>query len=111
MALQIDAPETISLIERISKLTGESEEMTVEVALRERLERLEQPEDKERKRQRLQALADSLAARFKASGQPLVDHGELLYGEVCRRQGLGNIASVWAVEEMEWPFNLKPQRP
>jgi hypothetical protein len=29
----------------------------------------------------LKALADSLAARFRASGQPLIDHGDLLYDE------------------------------
>jgi hypothetical protein len=81
MALQIDAPETISLIERISKLTGESEETTVEVALRERFERLRTPEEEAERRARLQELVDSLAKRFRESKLPYVDHGELLYGE------------------------------
>jgi hypothetical protein len=78
MALQ---RETIRLIEELSLRTGESPETVVQVALRERLRRLETPEEREKRRAELQALVDSLAARFKASGQPLVDHGDLLYGE------------------------------
>jgi hypothetical protein len=81
MALQIQRPETLRLIEELARRTGESEESTVEIAVRERLERLQTPEAREKRRAELQALADSLAARFKASGQPLVDHGDLLYGE------------------------------
>jgi hypothetical protein len=49
--------------------------------VRERLKQLETPAAREQRRAELQALADSLAARFKASGQPLVDHGDLLYDE------------------------------
>jgi antitoxin VapB len=81
MALQIDAPETISLIERISKLTGESEETTVEVALRERFERLRASEEEDERWARVQELVDSLARRFRESKVPYIDHGELLYGE------------------------------
>jgi hypothetical protein len=81
MALQIQRPETLRLVEELARRTGESEESAVEIAVRERLERLQTPEARETRRAELQALADSLAARFKASGQPLVDHGDLLYGE------------------------------
>jgi hypothetical protein len=81
MALQIQRPETLRLVEELARRTGESEESAVEIAVRERLERLQTPEAREKRRAELQALADSLAARFKASGQPLVDHGDLLYGE------------------------------
>jgi hypothetical protein len=81
MALQIQRPETLRLVEELARRTGESEESAVEIAVRERLERLQTPEVREKRRAELQALADSLAARFKASGQPLVDHGDLLYGE------------------------------
>jgi hypothetical protein len=81
MALQIKAPETLRLVEELARRTGESTESAIEIAVRERLERLETPAAREQRRAELQALADSLAARFKASGQPLVDHGDLLYGE------------------------------
>src|SRR5687768_17254050 len=81
MALQIKAPETLRLVEELARRTGESTESAIEIAVRERLERLQTPAARERRQDELQALADSLAARFKASGQPLVDHGELLYGE------------------------------
>ncbi len=81
MALQIRTPETLRLVEELARRTGESEESAVEIAVRERLERLQTPEAREKRRAELQALADSLAARFKASGQPLVDHGDLLYSE------------------------------
>jgi antitoxin VapB len=81
MVLQIETPETIRLVEELARRTGESTETTVEIAVRERLGRLETPEDREKRRAELQALADSLAARFRASGQPLVDHGDLLYDE------------------------------
>jgi hypothetical protein len=81
MVLQIDAPEAISLIERISELTGESAETTVEVALRERLDRLRDPDEESARRAKVQALVDDIAARFKTSDQPYIDHGDLLYGE------------------------------
>jgi hypothetical protein len=51
----------------------------VETAVYEYRARLRTPEEEEKRR--LQELVDSLAARFKASGRPLVDHGELLYDE------------------------------
>ena len=79
--LQIQTPETIRLVAELSRRTGKSAESAVEIAVRERLQRLQTPEAREKRRAELQAIADSLAARFKASGQPLIDHGDLLYGE------------------------------
>ena len=81
MALQIQSPETLRLVEELAQRTGDSTESTIEIAVRERLERLQTPAAREKRRVELQALVDSLAARFKASGQPLIDHGDLLYGE------------------------------
>jgi hypothetical protein len=78
MALQ---RETICLIGELSLRTGESPETVVQEALRERLARYRTPEEEAARRERLESLIDSLAAHFKASGQPLVDHGDLLYGE------------------------------
>ena len=79
--LQIQNPETLRLVEELARHTGESTESAIEIAVRERLERLQTPVAREKRRAELQALVDSLAARFKVSGQPLVDHGDLLYGE------------------------------
>jgi hypothetical protein len=81
MALQIDAPETIRLLETLSQLTGESAEETVEIALRERLERLRLSESEIQRRAEVQVLVNKIAARFSESDQPAIDHGELLYGE------------------------------
>lgn len=81
MVLQLETPETIRLVEEIARRTGEDPEAVVQAALRLHLERLDALEAREKRRAELQALADSLAARFRASGQPLVDHGDLLYGE------------------------------
>jgi hypothetical protein len=81
MALHIRRPETLRLVEELTRRTGESAEVAVEIAVRERLERLQTPEAREKRQTELQALVDSLAAHFRASGQPPVDHGELLYGE------------------------------
>jgi antitoxin VapB len=77
----MEAPETIRLIEELSRRTGQSAERVVEVALAERLVRLRTPEEEEQRRARLQAIVESLQAQFKASGLPMIDHGELLYDE------------------------------
>jgi hypothetical protein len=81
MVLKLETLETIQLIERLAQCTGESPETAVQIAVRERLDRMESPEAREQRRAELQALADSLAARLRASGEPLIDHGDLLYGE------------------------------
>jgi hypothetical protein len=72
MALQIEAPGTIRLVEELSRRTGETAESAVDTAVRERLARLRTPEEERERIERLEALVDRLAARFKASGQPLV---------------------------------------
>jgi hypothetical protein len=81
MVLQIEAPETIRLVERLSDLTGESAETVVQVALRERLARFRTPEEEAERRARVYALVKQLQARFKEHPEAMVDHGELLYGE------------------------------
>ena len=81
MASQIETPEAMRMIEEIAQRTGETSTEIVEIALRERLERMRTVETRIAHEAELQALADSLAARFRASGQPLIDHGDLLYGE------------------------------
>jgi hypothetical protein len=81
MAFQIEAPETIRLIEELSRRTGESAESAVEVAVRERLARLRTPEEEAERRARVYALVHELATMIKESGVPLEDPGELLYGE------------------------------
>ena len=81
MALQIETPEATRLIQETAQRTGETSQEIVEIALRERLERVRTVEARRAREAELQALVDSLVARFKASGQPLVDHGDLLYGE------------------------------
>lgn len=81
MVLQIETPETIRLVEELAQRTGESTETAVQIAARDALARLPTSEEEQQRREQLEALADRLATRFKASGQPLVDHGDLLYGE------------------------------
>ena len=80
MALQIEAPETIRLVEELARRTGEGAETVVQVALREQLARLRTPEEAEQ-RARVYALVHNLAAAIKESGVPLEDPDELLYGE------------------------------
>jgi hypothetical protein len=81
MALQIKAPETIQLIEELSRRTGEGAETVVQVALRERLVRLRTPEEEAERRARVYALVHELATSIKESGVTLEDPDELLYGE------------------------------
>lgn len=81
MALQLESPETIRLIEEVSRRTGESSETAVAVALQERLARLRTPEEEAERRARVHALVRELQAAFKAHPEAIVDHGELLYGE------------------------------
>jgi hypothetical protein len=81
MVLQIEKPEVIELVEQLARRTGVNAESAIEIAVRGQLQQLETPEEREQRWEEVQALAASLAARFKASGQPLVDHGDLLYGE------------------------------
>jgi hypothetical protein len=81
MAVQLEAPETIDLIETLKHLTGESTETAVKNALRERLERLRASEDEAERQAAIDLLIDQLATYFRESDKPYIDHGDLLYGE------------------------------
>jgi hypothetical protein len=80
MALQIETPETIRLVEELARRTGESTETTVEIAVRERLARLRTPEEEKQRREKLEALIESLSARITEPYRSL-DHGDWLYDE------------------------------
>ena len=58
MALQIQSPETLRLIEELARRTGEGTETAIEIAVRERLDRLETPAAKEQRRAEVQALVE-----------------------------------------------------
>lgn len=84
MALQLEAPETIRLIEEVSRRTGETSERAVQVAMQERLpEPVPQrtPEEEAARRAKIHALVRELNAIFKEHPEAMIDHGELLYGE------------------------------
>ena len=92
MALQINAPETIRIIEDLSRRTGESRETAVHLAVQERLPRLRRPEEERvasvhtpeeeaDRRAEVYALVHELQGYFKEYPDAVVDHGELLYGE------------------------------
>jgi hypothetical protein len=81
MALQIESPETIRLIEELSRRTGERSETVVQVALQERLARLRTPEEEAQRRARIYESVRELQAAFKEHPEAIVDHADLLYGE------------------------------
>lgn len=54
MAINIESPEVLALIEEISKITGEDAETVVQVAVREQLERLDAKETERLQGRRLQ---------------------------------------------------------
>jgi hypothetical protein len=81
MALQIETPGTIRLIEDLARRTGENPETVVRVAVQEQLARLRTPEEEAERRSRVYELVKELQASFKEHPEAAVDHGELLYGE------------------------------
>ena len=81
MALIIDSPETLEVIDQISKITGESPETVVAAAVRERLALLDEAEAELERRKEIYALVKELGAMFREAGITSVDHGELLYDE------------------------------
>ena len=81
MVLQIEGPETIRVIRELARRTGQSEERVVDAAVRERLARLRTPEEEAERRSKVYAIVQDLQARFKASGQPILDPDELFYDE------------------------------
>ena len=80
MVLQIEAPESIRLVEELSRRTGENSEQIVETALREQLERVWAVEARIARKAELQELIDRLASRFEEPYRSL-DPGDWLYGE------------------------------
>jgi hypothetical protein len=81
MALLIEAPETIRVIEELSQRTGRTLEQEVDIAVRERLARLRTPEEEAERRAKVYELVKQLQTAVKESGVSLPDHGELLYDE------------------------------
>ena len=81
MALQLEAPETIRLVEDLSRRTGEDVETVVRVALQERLARLRTPEEEAERRARVYELVRELQAHAREHPGAIVDPGEFLYGE------------------------------
>jgi len=79
MALNIKNPETHKLAEELARRTGESMTEAVTTAVRERLERVRQSQ-REPRIERLQRIANDIAARFKEPFKS-IDHGELLYDD------------------------------
>lgn len=77
--MRIESPETLHLIEQISKITGESVETVVAVAVRENLDLLNEAEAQ--LRTEVYVLVKELGAAFREAGIASIDHGELLYGE------------------------------
>jgi hypothetical protein len=69
------------VIRELAQRTGQSEERVVDVAVRERLAQLRTPEEEEERRARMYTIVQDLQARFKASGQPIVDPDELFYDD------------------------------
>jgi hypothetical protein len=80
MALRIEAPETMRMIEELAQRTGESSEQVIEIAIRERLDRVRSVEARVARKAELQELVDRLASRFEEPCRSL-DPGEWLYGE------------------------------
>ena len=81
MALQIEAPETIRVIQELANRTGQSEERVVDVAVREHLARLRTPEEEAERRAKVYAIVKELQASFKEHPEAAVDLEELLYDE------------------------------
>ena len=79
MALNIKNRETCKLAEELAKRTGENMTEAITQAVRERLERVGRSQRGSR-RERLQRIADDIAARFQEPFKS-VDHGDLLYDE------------------------------
>lgn len=81
MALQIQAPAAIRLVEELSDMTGENVDTAVEIAARERIERLRASDEDAQRRARVYALVERLQTRFRENPEAAVHPEELLYGE------------------------------
>lgn len=81
MVLIIESPETLDVIDQISKTTGERAETVVALAVRGRLALLDDAEAELQRRMEIYVLVKELGGAFRAAGMTSVDHGELLYDE------------------------------
>lgn len=126
MVVQIENPETLRLVEELTRGTGQSAKRVIDVALRERLARLRTPEEEAARRARVYEIVKDLQAQFKASGLPLIDHGDLLYDEngLPREGELSEVELRWYFPERytsprgpttnrgePWPSRSKSQQP
>lgn len=81
MALQPVTPETLRLIDEISRRTGKDAAEVVESALREQFERLRDEDAETERRNEIYALVHEIRALVKESPELVQDPGEVLYGE------------------------------
>lgn len=81
MALQIEAPDTIRLVEELARRTGRSPESDSEVTRREQFDRLQDSEEEAERRAEIYALVNELRALFRETPDLVTDPGDLLYGE------------------------------
>jgi hypothetical protein len=65
MALQIDAPETIRLVEELARRTGNSAETVVEIAVRAEFDRLQESKEEAPRRAEIYTLVKELGALFR----------------------------------------------
>ena len=80
MSLNIKNAETCRLVDRLSRLTGETKTGAITVALRERLERENRIRSAETRARELRAIAER-CARLMGPGPSAVEHGDMLYDE------------------------------
>lgn len=79
MALNIKNDETQRLVQKLAKLTGETQTAAITNAVRERLNRVEQ-EHGQGLVEKLLAIGKDCAAHLKEPYKS-IDHADLLYGE------------------------------
>lgn len=82
MALQIEAPETIRVIQELARRTGQSDERAVDKAVRDQLAKLRTPGEEAERRAEVHALVRELQASFKAHPEAAFNLEELLHDEV-----------------------------
>ena len=80
MGINIKNPETERLIRELAKLAGEGQTEAVTLAVAERLARIRASRRKKGLAERLTALLDDMAPRFKPPFDT-IDHGDLLYDD------------------------------
>lgn len=81
MALQIEAPQTIRLVEELARRTGKSAETVVENAVQAEFDRLQEFEEEAQRRAEIYALVKELGDLFRETPDLVTDPAELLYDE------------------------------